>query len=200
MPKSSRRGAPSAVDEDVRRLEVAMDDETCRARTAPRSRSAERARGDRAARARARAQYVVTGMPSTNWSTMYGRPSSSAPPSRIVAIPGEPAGECLAFNAETPHHLDGAISRTQHLERDRLRVGAVRALGAIDVAHSAGADRALDAIRADARAVREHAVQARGCSASIARDETAFGDQAGDSCASSISSTSRRIVSSDPQN
>ena len=87
MPKSRRRGAPSGCtrmfDGLRSRWTTRRPCANCTALTM-RRKSARRSSSESACCA----QYVVTGTPSTNSRTMYGRPSSSAPPSRIVAMPG----------------------------------------------------------------------------------------------------------------
>src|SRR6185369_17146826 len=84
--------------------------------------------------------------------------------------------ERLALDLEAAHELRGAIPRTQHLERDRLSIGAVGALRTIDVPHAAGADQRDDAVWPHARIGVEATVE--GGRASVSGRDTSFGDQA----------------------
>ena len=143
-----------AGDEDVRRLQVAMDHEAAVRELDDAADGDEQPQRSSTPSWRSSAKRVI-GRPSTYCSTRNGRPSARcrcrAGNDRRVAQPREDA--LLAPEARAASAP--ATRRTQKLDRHEVLVAGAGALGEIDLAHAAAAEEAADAVRSDRRPGRE---------------------------------------------
>ena len=154
-PKSMTLGTGLLVvlgHQDVRRLEVAVDDALSDGRAAPPGRPARTApaaaRGVRCCSS----QYSVIGTPLTSSITKYGRPLSVVPGiEHLGDVRMVHQRQRLPLGLEAGDHLPRVHARLDDLERDRPldRLGL---LGHEDDAHAAFADLLQQLVRADDRA------------------------------------------------
>ena len=132
MPKSSSLTVPSAVDEHVRRLDVAMHDELAVRelhRVADSRNSCRRAREIEQLRSRSTAS---SGSPSTYSIAKYGRPSSAMPPSSRRAMFGCSSRARICRSRRKRAQQACAVhAALDQLQRGALLELAVGALGEI---------------------------------------------------------------------